>query len=345
MEGKLTYPYRSEILFLYDVFRCNPNGDPFENRPRQDPETGRIEVTDVRLKRTVRDYLRRYKGLEIWVLPSDAEVWTAEERYQKFFGSPPQAGTDKKIEEIKKNLVKTFVDVRMFGALLPIQKKEDKGPRRGRRAKGGGAGGAEADAGGGEGAGVHLTGPVQFNPGFSLHRARVVQISGTGGFASRVGARQRTLREEYIVPYALIGFYGVINENWAEDTGLTEEDVNLLMEALWYGTLSLHSRSKAFHHPRLLLRFDFKDQAQCGYFLDRVGLVKTDSGLKDEAIRSPRDYEVDLEELFGLVDGRKKYLVRILCRADRALRTKPQDLEGRLRTLVGGGGKLEFEYW
>ncbi|MEW6070519.1 MAG: type I CRISPR-associated protein Cas7, partial [Candidatus Thermoplasmatota archaeon] len=69
-----TYPYRSEILFLYDIFRCNPNGDPFENRPRQNRDTGRVDVTDVRLKRTVRDYIYRYRhqsgkadGLDIFV--------------------------------------------------------------------------------------------------------------------------------------------------------------------------------------------------------------------------------------------------------------------------------------
>ena len=48
---------RYEILFLYEARDCNPNGDPLdENRPRTDPETGEATVTDVRIKRTVRDY-------------------------------------------------------------------------------------------------------------------------------------------------------------------------------------------------------------------------------------------------------------------------------------------------
>jgi len=56
---------RQEILFLYDVTDANPNGDPLdENKPRIDEETGINIVTDVRLKRTIRDYLYDYKGFD-----------------------------------------------------------------------------------------------------------------------------------------------------------------------------------------------------------------------------------------------------------------------------------------
>lgn len=58
---------RSEILFLYDVTDANPNGDPVdENRPRIDEETGVNIVTDVRLKRTIRDYLINFKNKKGW---------------------------------------------------------------------------------------------------------------------------------------------------------------------------------------------------------------------------------------------------------------------------------------
>ena len=58
---------RSEILFLYDIQNANPNGDPNdENKPRMDEETGRNLVTDVRLKRTIRDYINQ-KGNDIFV--------------------------------------------------------------------------------------------------------------------------------------------------------------------------------------------------------------------------------------------------------------------------------------
>jgi len=59
---------RSELVFLYDVQYANPNGDPLDgNKPRTDPSTGINLVSDVRLKRTIRDYLNEFKGEEIFV--------------------------------------------------------------------------------------------------------------------------------------------------------------------------------------------------------------------------------------------------------------------------------------
>jgi len=63
-----TIKNRSEILFIYDIRDGNPNGDPMdENKPRIDEETGVNLVTDVRLKRTIRDYPHNFKGQEILV--------------------------------------------------------------------------------------------------------------------------------------------------------------------------------------------------------------------------------------------------------------------------------------
>ncbi len=59
---------RAELIFLYDIRDNNPNGDPMdENKPRIDEETGKNIVTDVRLKRTIRDYLYDFKKQEIFV--------------------------------------------------------------------------------------------------------------------------------------------------------------------------------------------------------------------------------------------------------------------------------------
>ncbi len=332
------YPYRSEILFLYDVFRCNPNGDPFENRPRQDPETGRIDVTDVRLKRTIRDYIFRYKhrpnqddGLEIFVRVADEKALTAERRYEEIFGQLPKAGEEAKARE---QLIQKCVDVRMFGGLVPITKKKSaKGKKAKQEAQ------AEGAEEGSEGGGVQLTGAVQFNPGQSLHAVEVVEITGTGGFASKEKARQKTFRREFIVPYALIGFYGVINEHLSQETGLTESDVALLMEALWKGTMSLHSRSKAFHHPRLLLRFDFQNEVQCGYFLDRLEL---EPKVNDERrIRSPKDYIVKIDQLLAEVEKRKENLVRVECWMDSGITLEPSNLEEKLKNLASTDTKKE----
>jgi len=79
---------RSEILFVYDVKDANPNGDPVdENKPRIDEETGINIVTDVRLKRTIRDYLYDYKGQEVFIREirkDDGNLKTKEERLNDF---------------------------------------------------------------------------------------------------------------------------------------------------------------------------------------------------------------------------------------------------------------------
>src|SRR3989337_3902464 len=79
---------RSEILFLYDVANANPNGDPVdENKPRIDEETGRNIVTDVRLKRTIRDYLHEQKGKEVFIREirkEDGNLKTKEDRLNDF---------------------------------------------------------------------------------------------------------------------------------------------------------------------------------------------------------------------------------------------------------------------
>jgi len=293
-----TYPNRSEILFLYDIFRCNPNGDPFENRPRQDPTTERIDVTDVRLKRTIRDYILRYKhtkddDLDIFVRTTGDAV-TAERRYEELFGKLPEP---KATEEARRKLLQRCIDVRLFGAMLPITRRKP--------------GEEEPEE---RGAGIHITGAAQFNTGQSLHAVEVLEISGTGGFASKEGAGQRTFRREFIVPYALIGFYGVINENLAKESGLTSGDVNLLMESMWEGTQALHSRSKAFHHPRLLVRVDYKDQKQSGFFLDKLRL---NMKVKDEkAIRAPKDYALEVGDWIACLQKNSSFITNIYAVAD-----------------------------
>lgn len=319
-EEKKTYPYRSEILFLYDIFRCNPNGDPFENRPRQDPITGKIDVTDVRLKRTIRDYILRCKrdpskGLEIFVQVAGERALTAENRYKEIFGEIPRAD---QIDKGREKLKEKCVDVRLFGALVPITEKGKAAEERG--------------------AGIQITGAVQFNPGQSLHEVEVMEISGTGGFAARAEAAQKTFRREFIVPYALIGFYGVINENLARESGLTEEDVDLLKEAMWEGTLGLHSRSKAFHHPRLLIRFDYRDGRQCGHFLDKIKLSPNEK-LREKDIRSPKDYHLDFSEWFNEIARLRDQIEKVYCRLDQDF--IPLDQESFKQQLKGLVKKLE----
>ncbi|MGQ9462819.1 MAG: hypothetical protein ACUVRR_07150 [Candidatus Fervidibacter sp.] len=104
--------------------------------------------------------------------------------------------------------------------------------------------------------------------------------------------------------------------------------------------MSLHSRSKAFHHPRLPLRFDFQNEVQCGYFLDRLGLeLKVDN---ERRIRSPKDYVVKIDPLLEEVEQRKNDLVRVECWVDSGITLYPSDLEQALLRLVSSKDKLTF---
>src|SRR5450759_3722080 len=99
---------RSEVVFLYDVKDANPNGDPLdENKPRIDEETMLNLVTDVRLKRTIRDYLHDFRNEEVFILgvkKEDGNLKTKEERM-----------TDLKIDSAE-DMVEKCVDIRLFGA-------------------------------------------------------------------------------------------------------------------------------------------------------------------------------------------------------------------------------------
>lgn len=271
---------RSEIIFLYDGTDNNLNGDPLDsNKPRIDEETGINIVTDVRLKRTARDYLHDYKELEIFVREirdKDDKVQDAKTRAKDF---------GKTKEEVSKAVREQCIDVRLFGGTIPLDK-----------------------------ASVTFTGPVQFNIGRSLHKVTLKRIKGTGAFASGEGKANKTFREEYILPYSLVGFYGLINEHAAEHTGLTEEDVNLLMEAMWNGTKNLISRSKIGQLPRLLIKINFKeDNYHIGGLLNKITLNKD---VQDEEIRSTKDYKIELNDFVKAIISNKDKIKNIEYKID-----------------------------
>jgi len=287
---------RSEILFLYDVQYANPNGDPAdENKPRIDEETGRNLVTDVRLKRTIRDYLYDFKKLEIFVREiSDEEgyIQTSKQRAKDFI-SEKELKAAKDLNEAKtiaaKEILSKCIDIRLFGATIPVDLKGKTGS-------------------------ITFTGPVQFKIGQSLHSVELMHIKGTGAFASKEKATQKTFREEYILPYSLIAFYGVVNENAAKATLLTEDDVQLMLEAMWNGTKNLISRSKMAQLPRVLLRVVYKEQNYHIGDLDKK--IKLLSDLDDQQIRHVTDYVLDFSELVDTLTEHKNKILRIEYVAD-----------------------------
>lgn len=269
----MTITNRSEILFLYDISYSNPNGDPNdENKPRIDDESSINLVTDVRLKRTIRDYLHDILGEEILVreiIKEDGTIQDGKTRAEDFLDDSLKKGKPLDMKQnVTENVLNSCIDVRLFGSTLPMEKTS-----------------------------VTLTGAVQFKMGKSLHRVKLQFIKGTGAFASKEGAAQKTFREEYVLPYSLIAFYGVVNENAAVYTNLEEEDVQKMLKAMWNGTRDLLTRSKVGQLPRLLLRVVYKEK-QFFHIGDLEKLIKYDAkGIQDEAIRELRQMNLNFDML------------------------------------------------
>lgn len=309
---------RSELLFLYDVKRCNPNGDPLDaNRPRIDEESGRCLVTDVRLKRTIRDYLynKGYDGGpkgDIFIRDIDGKPVTGAQRSDAYEG--------------KEDFCQKFIDVRLFGGVSAPGNKS-----------GGGAEGDDSETGedeekgkGKKGKGAskkgkvfHYTGPVQFSMGYSLNRVHENFIKGTGAFAAKEGAEQKTFREEYNITYGMIAFHGVVNENAARHVGTTENDITELTEAIWNGTRDLLTRSKKGHMPRLLVKIDYKDGFFIGDLCERLQLVAGE-GKKLDALEDVDDYTIDTKALNEALRKHDDKIIAIKVQADERLKlTEP----------------------
>lgn len=292
---------RSELLFLYDIVDNNPNGDPLDsNKPRIDEETAINLVTDVRLKRTIRDYLKDYKGQEIFVKDTKDDKGNIKD------GKARAADFGKKKEEISDKVLTDCIDVRLFGGTIPLNKDS-----------------------------ITFTGPVQFNMGRSLHRVELKRIKGTGAFASGEDKVNKTFREEYILPYSLIGFYGIINEHAAENTRLSDEDIDLLIDGMWNGTKNLISRSKVGQLPRLLIKINYKEENyHIGGLLNKLTLNKL---VEDEALRSPKDYAIEVSQLVELLDKNSDKILNIEYIVDDdieiALNGKVMRLDEAIKTI------------
>lgn len=280
---------RSEILFLYDIENANPNGDPLnENRPRFDTEDSTIIVSDVRLKRTIRDFWYEYKsfngkdGKDVFV--RETKYNDGEKEYIKD-GKRRAKDFNEQVDEI----LNTCIDIRTFGGVIPLSN-----------------------------ASITRIGPVQFQMGRSLNKTEIVEEQGTGAFASGDKKNQATFRTEYKVPYAVIGFNGIINEKAAQYSYMTEDDKQLLKEGIWEGTKSLISRSKFGQTPLMLLVIDYKEPFYIGSLRQRI---KLDCGAMNEMqIRNVNDYKIDVTELVDELKANKEKIEKIELKSDSRLR-------------------------
>jgi len=273
----------ADILFLYDAKLTNPNGDPDdENRPRMDPFTRRALVSDVRLKRYLRDYWIG-QGLDVWVrtrddgtrLDASTRLDDLRKLYEQETGQ--QAGRRTRDETgFRDWFLQRLIDVRLFGATLPIKAQD-----------------------GGRGLSEQYTGPVQFNWGYSLHEVELNPSNSiTSTFAGRGGEKGEygTIGKDWRLLYALIGFWGHVAAQRARQTGMTAGDLATL-EAGLLRCLSSEAttRSKVGQIPRLYVRVDWREHTPpFGDPRDGLRLLPVNESLPVERWRSVEEYVLDL---------------------------------------------------
>lgn len=265
---------RSEFLFLFDTRMANPNGDPDENRPRIDPYSGKNLVTEYRLKRTIRDYLKT-QGEAIFMredLNSDGTRKTIEALAKPYIKDEKK---EKKVDSDK--LIKEHIDVRLFGLLFAVS-----------------------------GATFKSTGPVQFSIGQSLNKVQEILVRNTRIVPTKEGAEAGTFGEKTIVRYSLIMFHGFLNQIAAKESNLSEDDTEKMMLAMWHGTNNLNTSSKFGQISRLLLRVIYAD--------DKAYLGDLDRGIsivRSENIEDITQAGIDPAKLFSLLTENKRKIAEI----------------------------------
>jgi CRISPR-associated protein Csh2 len=282
---------KSEILFLYETSYNIPNGDPFTGEQRYDEETKKILVSDVRMKRYIRTYLEEIKKLPIYVSEktgagkTDAKgvlKWIAEKR------------NPNKLLDIAE-LLKEQIDVRLFGGISTLGDDATSITIDGKPMTNSGH--------------TQFTGPVQFallSP--SLNEVNLRMHQNTTHFTSKAENTQGSIGTTTLVPYSLIQIHGWVNPQVAEKTGMTNDDLNLLFEGLWYGTSgdgSSHSRSKVGQNSVLLLEIIYAENHQKIYGVDKLIQLNPKEGKKGEQLRSMDDYDLDFSKLIEVIKSNK----------------------------------------
>jgi CRISPR-associated protein Csd2 len=217
-----TLENKIDFMLIFTVQNANPNGDPLNsNRPRQD-YSGRGEVSDVCLKRKVRNRFMDI-GEEIYVQSDDKNedgYATLRERFDAFVKG---SGTNlaKKQEVIDRTCSK-WIDVRSFGQLFALKKSKSKDKE--------GQEGSESD-----GVSVGIRGPVSIQSAFSISPISISSVQITKSASSEGDGTKKssdTMGMKYRVDCGTYVTYGSINTVLAKKTGFSYSDSEKLKEAL-----------------------------------------------------------------------------------------------------------------
>ncbi|MFH7320145.1 type I-C CRISPR-associated protein Cas7/Csd2 [Desulfurivibrio sp. D14AmB] len=223
---------RHDILVLFDVTQGNPNGDPDAgNMPRIEPNSNRGIVSDVCLKRKIRNYIELLnperstdpdQGYSILVKQGAVLNNEIDKGIKEATEGMREADKTKKAEAAMHWLCREFYDIRTFGAVLSTGDDVMKGSAYGQ-----------------------VRGPVQFTFGQSFHPIAPLEITVTRCAVTKEedATKERTMGHKHIVPYALYAAKCYISPPFAKRTGFSTRDLDLFFEAL--SEMFTHDRSAA----------------------------------------------------------------------------------------------------
>lgn len=300
---------RYEFVYLFDVENGNPNGDPDAgNMPRIDPETSFGIVTDVCLKRKIRNYvaLRQCdnggarRGNEIYV--KERGILANEQR--KAFESLKVKAGDQANDDAKNWMCQNYYDVRTFGAVMSTGKIEKKDKEQYKDLVDPKAKKPQWNCG-------QVRGPVQLTFGksiepivpleYSITRVALTNASDTRkeSIATAEGERAGSgqFGRKHAIPYALYKVEGYISAHLAKQTGFNEEDLALLWQALI--NMFDHDRSAARGKMVARVLVAFKHDSMLGnapaqMLLERLNVQR--SAPDSTPARAYSDYQVTLDE-------------------------------------------------
>ena len=267
---------RYEFVLLFDVMDGNPNGDPDAgNLPRTDPQTGQGLVTDVCLKRKVRNYVQMAKtaakGYDIFVKEKAILNTLIDKAHEQEEVKSKEKG--EKTEAARLHMCKTYYDIRTFGAVMSTGKNAGQ-----------------------------VRGPVQLTFARSIdqivpHEHSITRMAvATEAEAEKQHGDNRTMGRKHTVPYGLYRCHGFVSAPFAKQTGFTEEDLELFWDAL--KNMFDHDRSAARGQMTTRGLIVFKHNSELGNapahtLFDRVKIKRKDGV---EAPRSVGDYDIQVDD-------------------------------------------------
>ncbi|MEQ1661352.1 MAG: type I-C CRISPR-associated protein Cas7/Csd2 [Thiobacillus sp.] len=275
---------RYDFVLLFDVKDGNPNGDPDAgNLPRMDAETGHGLMTDVSLKRKVRNFVGMAKSeqppYEIYVKEKAILNNQHKRAYVGIGREELLAGDDKKrkggdaVDDARQWMCRNFFDVRTFGAVMStgINCGQVRGP-------------------------VQLTFARSIDPIIAQEHSITRMAVATEAEAEKQDGDNRTMGRKHTVPYGLYMAHGFVSSFFAKQTGFSEGDLELLWQAL--SQMFEHDRSAARGEMATRGLFVFKHESELGNAPAHALFERIQAHLKD-GVTVPRnfaDYEVEVDE-------------------------------------------------